>query len=74
MLHEFDEFEWDTTKAKSNFKKHKITFLQATAVFADMFALVEYDDSEEYGEERFLMTGIARGKIIVVVPVNPVTP
>jgi uncharacterized DUF497 family protein len=32
-----------------------------------LFALIELDESEEYGEDRFLLTGRAAGGILVVV-------
>lgn len=35
--------------------------------FEDPFALIELDESEEYGEDRFLLTGRAAGGILVVV-------
>jgi len=31
-------FEWDERKAKSNYKKHKVTFEEATTVFGDPFS------------------------------------
>jgi uncharacterized protein len=61
------EFEWDDAKAAANLRKHKISFQVATRVFDDLFALVEQDLSQEFGEERFLITGIVDGLIIVVV-------
>ena len=70
MLFQFDDFEWDTTKAESNLKKHKISFLQAIAVFSDVFALTEYDHTDEFGEERWLITGVIPGDIVTVVYVE----
>ncbi len=29
------EFEWDTSKAESNFKKHGVSFLEAVQTFYD---------------------------------------
>ena len=63
----FDNFEWDSGKAKTNLKKHKVSFEQATQVFADFFALTEFDDTEAYGEERYVMTGLAVGGMLTVV-------
>jgi uncharacterized DUF497 family protein len=61
------EFEWDDAKAAANLRKHKISFQAATLVFDDLFALVEQDLGQEFGEERFLITGVVDGLIIVVV-------
>ena len=36
-------FEWDPVKAKSNFRKHRVSFEIAARVFADPFALVKQD-------------------------------
>jgi uncharacterized protein len=62
-----DDFEWDWTKAAANYKKHGVRFEHAVLAFEDPFALVELDESEEYGEDRFLLTGRAAGGIVVVV-------
>jgi uncharacterized DUF497 family protein len=62
-----DGFQWDPAKAAANHKKHGVRFEHAVAAFEDAFALVEFDDSEEYGEDRFLLTGVAAGRILVVV-------
>ena len=43
-------FEWDDGKAKANVKKHKVTFDEASTVFADPLAKI-FDDSEHSAEE-----------------------
>lgn len=62
-----DEFEWNRAKAAANFKKHGVRFEHAVLAFDDPFALVELDGSEDYGEERFLLTGRAADGILIVV-------
>lgn len=62
-----DEFEWDRAKAIANYEKHRVRFEHAVLAFDDAFALVEYDDSEDYGEDRFILTGRAADGILVVV-------
>lgn len=62
-----DEFEWDRAKAAANYKKHGVRFEHAVLAFEDAFAVVEFDESEDYGEDRFLLTGRAAGGILVVV-------
>lgn len=42
-----DRFEWDNNKAVANWKKHGITFRQATKVFKDPMVLEEIDDHED---------------------------
>jgi uncharacterized DUF497 family protein len=61
------EFEWDEAKAEANLRKRKISFQQAQSVFDDIFAVVEQDLTEEYGESRFLATGMVGGLVITVV-------
>jgi uncharacterized protein len=62
-----DEFEWDEVKAEANLRKHKISFQQASRAFDDFFALIEQDVSEDFGEARFLATGMVEGLLITVV-------
>jgi uncharacterized protein len=62
-----NEFEWDDIKAEANLRKHKISFQKARRVFDDLFALVEQDLSEDFGEDRFLATGMVEGLLVAVV-------
>ena len=62
-----DEFEWDEAKAEANLRKHKISFQEASRVFDDLFALIEQDLSEDFGEDRFLATGVIKGSLVTVV-------
>jgi hypothetical protein len=62
-----DAFEWDDAKAAANFKKHKVRFEHAAEACEDPYALIELDDSEDYGEERFILTGRAADGLITVV-------
>lgn len=51
-------FEWDVAKARSNVKKHGVSFEEAKSVFFDEAAIQFYDDSNsELEEDRFLMLG-----------------
>ncbi len=61
-----DRFEWDRAKAFGNRVGHKVTFEEARRVFDDRFALEFEDDSEAYGEQRFITIGIAGGQVLVV--------
>ena len=62
-----DDIEWDDRKAASNFARHGVTFEAARGVFRDPFALEFSDDREDYGEERFVVIGMAGGRMLVVV-------
>jgi uncharacterized DUF497 family protein len=61
------EFEWHTAKAEANFRRHGVSFDLAKTVFNDPFAIDFLDDREEYGEERFVMIGMAEGKVLLFV-------
>jgi len=52
-------FNWDPEKARSNVRKHGITFEEATTVFHDDKAVEFYDDKHSYWEDRFLLLGIS---------------
>jgi uncharacterized DUF497 family protein len=60
------EFEWDDAKASENYAKHGVDFETATQVFQDPFALEFLDDREDYGEDRFILIGMANGVLTVV--------
>ncbi len=59
-------FEWDATKAASNFRKHGVSFQTAARVFADPYALVEQDRIEN-GEERWQTIGVVEGVLMLMV-------
>ncbi|MFM2408500.1 MAG: hypothetical protein RL358_1242 [Pseudomonadota bacterium] len=53
------KFEWDTSKAASNIKKHGVSFNEAQSVFYDEFAVQFYDETHADKEDRFLMLGFS---------------
>lgn len=69
---EFDEdipegFEWDAIKAASNFKKHNVTFNEASTTFTNPHAAEVYDPDHSDDEDRFLRIGhSARGRLIIL--------
>ena len=60
-------FEWDEAKAESNYKKHGITFAEATAVFFDPTHYIERDWRHDYGEERFKVIGKSNQEILLAI-------
>jgi hypothetical protein len=62
-----DAFEWDDAKTEENYAKHGVDFETARQVFRDPFALERLDEREDYGEDRFILTGMAEGVILIVV-------
>jgi uncharacterized DUF497 family protein len=61
------EFEWHDAKAEANLQAHGVSFELAKTVFKDPFAIERLDDREEYGEERFVMIGMAEGRVLLFV-------
>lgn len=61
------EFEWDEAKAKANLQLHGVSFELAQTVFRDVFAVERLDDRADYGEERFVIVGMATGHIVMFV-------
>jgi len=61
------KFQFDPEKAKSNLKKHMVSFADAEAVFYDSLAIHQEDHYSE-GEERFITIGMgSTNKLIVVI-------
>jgi uncharacterized DUF497 family protein len=61
-----DDFEWDDEKARSNLAKHGVSFHDSRAVFQDAFAIIEVDTGGGYEEERFIITGVAKNRLLCV--------
>lgn len=61
-------FEWDDLKAKSNLKKHRVSFDEAVTVFGDMQAITFADTEHSAIEDRGRTYGISSaGRLLVVV-------
>jgi uncharacterized protein len=59
-------FQWDDTKAVANHAKHGVTFEAARDVFKDPFAIEQIDDRQNYGEERWVILGMAQDRLLLV--------
>jgi len=51
------EFEWDLSKEKDNFRKHKVSFAEAVLSFYDQRGFVLVDDKHSIDEKRFYWVG-----------------
>jgi uncharacterized protein len=61
------DFEWDERKALANQKKHGVSFLEASEVFADELSSCVHDPDHSEEEERFLLFGVSmKGNFLVV--------
>jgi uncharacterized DUF497 family protein len=61
------KFEWDTQKAKSNLRKHGVSFEEAQSVFYDDNAIQFFDSENSESEDRFLMLGRSHQSRILLV-------
>jgi uncharacterized DUF497 family protein len=60
-------FEWDETKAASNLRKHKVSFEEASTVFADELALAGRDPDHSVEEHRYITFGMSNKNRLLVV-------
>ena len=59
-------FEWDEEKNTANIRNHRIDFADVPALFNGPM-LVELDEREDYGEDRWIGLGFLRNILAVVV-------
>jgi uncharacterized DUF497 family protein len=61
------QFEWAPKKARSNFRKHKVSFEEAATAITDPMAATGADPDHSVGEFRYITFGISkRGRLVVV--------
>jgi uncharacterized protein len=61
------KFEWDPEKARSNLRKHKVSFEEAATALKDPMAATGCDPDHSVGEERFVTFGVSEsGRLLVV--------
>ena len=60
-------FEWDPRKARSNKKKHGVSFEEAQSVFFDEQGLLVEDSQPLQEEERFILLGLSASLRLLVV-------
>ena len=62
-----EEFVWNDEKAKSNRKKHKVSFETARGVFSDPDRIEDDDRDSSFDEDRFFAIGEAGNTVYFVV-------
>ena len=60
-------FSWDRNKSRENERKHGVSFEVARRVFVDPYRIEQYDDREDYGEDRWITIGAVGPALLVVV-------
>ncbi len=65
------KFEWDEHKAKTNQRKHGVSFKEAISIFNDPLAINFDDPDHSLGENRYLIIGLSnQGRYLVVSHTN----
>ena len=60
-------FEWDPAKARSNWRKHRISFHEAATVFGDPLAMTYPDPDHSLAESRYITIGTSgAGRLLVI--------
>ena len=59
-------FEWDEAKRQSNIDEHGIDFADAAKVF-EGFVITHQDTRADYGESRYVTTGLLEGREVTIV-------
>ena len=60
-------FEWDPAKARTNRRKHRVTFEEAATVYGDVLALTYPDPDHSFSEQRFITVGMSSAKRVLIV-------
>jgi hypothetical protein len=61
------DFEWDESKAKTNLRKHKVSFEEAVTVFRDRLGRIFFDESHSVAEVREIIVGHSRSNRLLLV-------
>jgi uncharacterized protein len=60
-------FEWNPSKAATNYQKHGVSFTEAATVFNDALGVAFPDPDHSRGESRYVMIGLSRrGQLLIV--------
>ena len=60
-------FEWDEEKARTNLRKHRVSFDETKTLFNDPFLMTFPDPEHSLAEARYVSIGLsAQGRILVV--------
>jgi uncharacterized DUF497 family protein len=61
------QFEWDPKKAKTNLKKHGVSFEEGVTVFYDPLSATFNDPDHSIDEHRYITIGLSsRNRLLVV--------
>jgi uncharacterized protein len=61
------KFEWHPDKAKQNKRKHKVSFEEASTVFADPLSATVFDPDHSGAEDRYITVGFSEQNRLLIV-------
>ncbi len=62
------QYEWDEDKARTNLRKHQVSFLEGVTVFNDPLVATQSDSDHSYNEQRVIAIGRSvRSRVLVVI-------
>ncbi|HLO16560.1 MAG TPA: BrnT family toxin [Anaerolineales bacterium] len=61
------EFEWDPRKAKTNLRKHGVSFAEAATIFGDELAMTVPDPDHSDDEDRYITIGWSDRRRLLIV-------
>ena len=60
-------YEWDAEKARANWRKHSVSFDEATTVFEDTLGRIVSDPRHSIEEDRCVLLGLSRRNRLLAV-------
>ena len=60
-------FEWDAAKARENWRKHNVSFHEASTAFKDGLSVTISDPLHSHEEDRFILLGFSENNRLLVV-------
>ncbi len=61
------EFEWNSAKAQTNLRKHKVSFGEAQTVFDDPLRISFLDVEHSVDEARYITIGLSNRRRILLI-------
>jgi uncharacterized DUF497 family protein len=61
------EFEWDPRKARTNLRKHGVSFTEAGTIFGDDLAITVSDPDHSDNEDRYITIGWSDRRRLLIV-------
>ncbi len=60
------EFEWNTTKSRTNFRKHGVSFEEAELAFEDEYGIERFDEWNSDDEIRYRLIALSPVRLLFV--------